>query len=67
MKAAHIDEYEMVGSFKGRDLEYMKAQHPFLDRQSLVIYGDHVTLDSGTGCVHTAPGHGVEDLSLIHI
>lgn len=64
MKAAHIDEYEMVGSFKGRDLEYMKAQHPFLDRQSLVIYGDHVTLDSGTGCVHTAPGHGVEDFEV---
>ena len=64
MKAAHIDEYEMIGSFKGRDLEYMKAQHPFLDRKSLVIYGDHVTLESGTGCVHTAPGHGVEDFEV---
>ena len=39
----------------------MKATHPFLDRESLVILGDHVTLDSGTGCVHTAPGHGVDD------
>ena len=39
----------------------MKAHHPFLDRESLVIVGDHVTLESGTGCVHTAPGHGVED------
>lgn len=64
MKAAHIDEYEMIGSFKGRDLEYMKTQHPFLDRESLVIYGDHVTLESGTGCVHTAPGHGVEDFEV---
>ena len=38
--------------------------HPFLDRDSLVIVGDHVTLDSGTGCVHTAPGHGVEDFEV---
>ena len=49
---------------KGSDLEYMKAQHPFLDRTSLVILGDHVTLESGTGCVHTAPGHGVEDFEV---
>ena len=39
----------------------MKTQHPFIDRTSLVIVGDHVTLESGTGCVHTAPGHGIED------
>lgn len=45
----------------GNELEYMKCQHPFIDRTSLVIVGDHVTLESGTGCVHTAPGHGVED------
>lgn len=64
MKAAHIDEYETVGSFKGRELEYIKTKHPFLDRESLVIYGDHVTLESGTGCVHTAPGHGVEDFEV---
>ncbi len=36
-------------------MEYMKAKHPFIDRESLVIVGDHVTLESGTGCVHTAP------------
>ncbi|WMJ23114.1 isoleucine--tRNA ligase [Paludicola sp. MB14-C6] len=64
MKAAKIEEFETVGSFKGSELEYMKTQHPFLDRQSLVIYGDHVTLESGTGCVHTAPGHGVEDFEV---
>ena len=39
----------------------MKCAHPFLDRESIVILGDHVTLDAGTGCVHTAPGHGAED------
>ena len=61
LAAANITEYETVASFKGSDLEYMKAQHPFLDRQSLVIVGDHVTLESGTGCVHTAPGHGLDD------
>ena len=54
-------EYEVISSIKGSELEYMVAQHPFLDKESLVILGDHVTLESGTGCVHTAPGHGVED------
>ena len=54
-------EYETVGTINGAELEYMKCRHPFLDRTSLVIVGDHVTLESGTGCVHTAPGHGVED------
>ncbi len=60
-KAKGVDEYEVIGTIKGSELEYMKTQHPFLERQSLVIVGDHVTLESGTGCVHTAPGHGVED------
>lgn len=48
MKAAGITDYEFVGSFTGKELEYMKVQHPLYDRQSLVIVGDHVTLDSGT-------------------
>ena len=64
MQAAGIAEYEIVGSLQGKELEYMKAAHPFLDRTSLVIVGDHVTLESGTGCVHTAPGHGVEDFEV---
>lgn len=64
MKAAKINEYEIVGEIKGEELEYMTAQHPFLDRQSLVIVGDHVTIESGTGCVHTAPGHGVDDYNV---
>ncbi len=64
MAQAKITDYEVIAEFKGAELEYMKVQHPFLDRQSLVIVGDHVTLESGTGCVHTAPGHGVEDFEV---
>lgn len=47
--------------FSGTELEYVKTKHPFIDRTSLVILGDHVTTDAGTGCVHTAPGHGEDD------
>ncbi|WP_093988681.1 isoleucine--tRNA ligase [Massiliimalia timonensis] len=64
MEAAKITDYETEGSFLGKELEYMKVAHPFMNRESLVIYGDHVTLESGTGCVHTAPGHGVEDFEV---
>ena len=61
MADAGITDYETVGIVRGDELEYMKTAHPFIDRTSLVIVGDHVTLESGTGCVHTAPGHGVDD------
>ena len=61
MADAKKTDYAVVGTIKGSELEYMKTAHPFMDRESLVIVGDHVTLESGTGCVHTAPGHGVED------
>lgn len=61
MADAGITDYETVGIIRGDELEYMKTAHPFIDRTSLVIVGDHVTLESGTGCVHTAPGHGVDD------
>lgn len=47
--------------FKGSELEYVETAHPFIDRVSLVINGTHVTTDAGTGCVHTAPGHGEDD------
>lgn len=52
---------EILASFKGTELEYMEASHPFYDRVSLVTLGNHVTLETGTGVVHTAPGHGQED------
>ena len=61
MEDAEKTNYEVVATIKGAELEYMKTAHPFMDRESVVIVGDHVTLESGTGCVHTAPGHGVED------
>lgn len=64
MKAAGIEEYEIVAKFKGEDLEGILCKHPFLDRDSVIITGDHVTLDAGTGCVHTAPGHGAEDFEV---
>ncbi len=54
-------EYTVVGECAGAALERLEARHPFYDRSSLVILGDHVTLEAGTGCVHTAPGHGRED------
>nr|WP_242551229.1 isoleucine--tRNA ligase [Enterococcus hulanensis] len=54
-------EPKIIKEVSGKDLENMTAQHPFYDRESLVILGDHVTLDAGTGLVHTAPGHGEDD------
>ena len=61
MKAGKIASYETLAHFKGRFFEYMTAQHPFLDRDSLLVVADYVTMDSGTGCVHTAPGFGADD------
>jgi len=56
-----IKNYTVIETFKGKKLEGLKARHPFIDRESLVILGEHVTLEAGTGAVHTAPGHGQED------
>jgi isoleucyl-tRNA synthetase len=56
-----FDKYHALGFCKGSELELVQCQHPFYDFTVPVILGDHVTTDSGTGCVHTAPGHGVED------
>ena len=46
---------------RARSLEKRKARHPFIDRESLLVLANYVTLDAGTGCVHTAPGHGYDD------
>jgi len=51
----------VLTTFAGSELENARARHPWLDRDSLLIVGDHVTLEAGTGCVHTAPGHGHDD------
>lgn len=53
--------YKILGSVTGDKLEYLKVNHPFYDRTSLIILGEHVTTEAGTGAVHTAPGHGIED------
>lgn len=60
-KTCKLEGLEVLGSFKGRSLEGLKSRHPFIDRDSPIVLADYVTTDSGTGCVHTAPGHGVED------
>ncbi|MDE6092020.1 MAG: isoleucine--tRNA ligase [Ruminococcus sp.] len=64
METAGITEYTTDGIFTGAELEGIKTKHPLYDRLSPVIVGDHVTLESGTGCVHTAPGYGVEDFEV---
>lgn len=52
---------QVIKTVQGSELEYIQAQHPLYDRASLVMLGEHVTTDAGTGCVHTAPGHGEDD------
>ena len=61
MSESGIIDFETVGTLYGDEFEYMTAYHPFMDRDSLVILGDHVTLDAGSGCVHTAPSFGLDD------
>jgi len=56
-----IDKYHALGFCKGAELDLVQLKHPFYDFTVPMILGEHVTTDSGTGCVHTAPGHGVED------
>ena len=54
-------DFELISKTKGKNLENLEAKHPVLDKFSRIILGEHVTLDAGTGAVHTAPGHGLED------
>jgi len=61
MQTFGFSDYEILGAITPRDLERKRCRHPLYDRDSLIVLGDHVTLDAGTGCVHTAPGHGRED------
>jgi isoleucyl-tRNA synthetase len=56
-----IDSYKVLEEFKAERLEKLEAKHPLYDRPSLIVLAPYVTLDAGTGCVHTAPGHGRED------
>ena len=61
MANAGIESWEVLATVLGSDLEMIQCRHPLYDRVSLVINGEHVTLDAGTGCVHTAPGFGADD------
>jgi isoleucyl-tRNA synthetase len=61
MQALGVTTWVALAQAKGEALEYLNLQHPFYERQVPVILGDHVTLDAGTGAVHTSPGHGLED------
>ena len=54
-------DIKVIGTCRGQDLELLNTKHPLFDRKSPIILGEHVTLDAGTGSVHTAPGHGLED------
>lgn len=61
MARAGLSDYKVIGAFKGAELEGLKTRHPLYDRDSPLVLGEYVTLEQGTGCVHTAPGHGLED------
>lgn len=63
-KELQWNDTTVLRRMQGTELEYVTCRHPFYDRESLVILGEHVTLDAGTGCVHTAPGHGEEDFAV---
>ncbi len=64
MEAFGITNYRVIRAFDAQELEGLKAKHPFIERDSVLVLGAHVTLDAGTGCVHTAPGHGREDYDM---
>ena len=61
MEEMEIKDYQVAGTFSARSLEKRKCRHPFLDRDSLFVLANYVTLEAGTGYVHTAPGHGADD------
>ncbi|RLC43208.1 MAG: isoleucine--tRNA ligase [Candidatus Coatesbacteria bacterium] len=57
----NLGEYEEVATFSGKELEGVVTEHPFIERESIVVLADYVSSEAGTGCVHTAPGHGHDD------
>ena len=62
--ALDLTDYKIAATFPGTVLEGLVCRHPYIDRDSKVLLGSHVTLEAGTGCVHTAPGHGQEDYEM---
>ena len=61
MKIGGFENYEVLATYPGAFFENMLAKHPFLDKTSRLVWAEYVTMDSGTGCVHTAPGFGADD------
>ena len=61
MEETGVEKYEVKGTFPSQGFENRKCRHPFMDRDSLFVLADYVTTEAGTGCVHTAPGHGTDD------
>jgi len=61
MKEVGREDYTVTGTFSAKGFEKRKCRHPFMDRDSLLVLADYVTVEAGTGCVHTAPGHGADD------
>jgi isoleucyl-tRNA synthetase len=64
MQRYSVEDYIVLAKTTGRALENLTVNHPFYDKQLPILLGDHVTLDAGTGCVHTAPDHGVDDFNV---
>jgi len=58
MEEIGLSDYQILETVKGKALDGIKCKHPIFNRDSIIILGNHVLLDEGTGCVHTAPGHG---------
>ncbi|HOI93364.1 MAG TPA: isoleucine--tRNA ligase [Syntrophobacter fumaroxidans] len=64
MESFGIKDYRVLRTFEAEELRGLSCSHPFVDRESVIVTGTHVTLEAGTGCVHTAPGHGREDYDM---
>ncbi len=64
MQRYNVEDYTVLATTTGQTLENLTVNHPFYDKQLPILLGDHVTLDAGTGCVHTAPDHGVDDFNV---
>ena len=61
MEKFGVGDYKIAKTFKGKDIAGLEARHPFIDRNSRVVLAEYVSMEDGTGCVHTAPGHGQDD------
>lgn len=65
LKDCGVEAYTVLNTFSGTELELAEFKHPFIERHAITLLGDHVTLEAGTGCVHTAPAHGEDDFNIV--